>query len=191
LGRNSSKGKKQRIIGELNHHMNYKISGGTQEVRMSYLPFLRQRILTQLKDSQEENSNKDVIQLMDAYGLDRDDVFENFDEFLMDSKAPKFADIDSKRKAAFTREYNAGSHKSQALVEEQGAPKKKRKAGGPSSADPDDPDAIDDDVIEQEESDDGDDDIEKIAAAFKKKGRKSAGGKAKGGAAKGKGRKKK
>jgi replication factor C subunit 1 len=33
LGRNSSKGKKQRILQELNHHMNYRISAGQQEVR--------------------------------------------------------------------------------------------------------------------------------------------------------------
>ena len=32
LGRNSSKGKKQRVMQELNHHMNYRVSGGTQEV---------------------------------------------------------------------------------------------------------------------------------------------------------------
>lgn len=174
LGRNSTKGKKNRILQELNHHMNYKVSGGTQEVRLSYLPFLRQRFLNQLKNSQDEDKNAVAIQLMDEYGLDRDDVFENLDEFKMDPKGPKMADIDSKAKAAFTREYNKGSHKSQALVEEQGAAKK-RGGGGGAAADPDDPDAINDDAQEDDE-DNEEEDLAKLAAAFKKKGKGRAKG---------------
>ena len=169
--------------------MNYKVSGGTQEVRLSYLPFLRQRFLSQLKDSQDEDKNAVAIHLMDEYGLDRDDVFENLDEFKMDPKGPKMADIDSKVKAAFTREYNKGSHKSQALVEEQGAAKKKRGAGGGAAADPDDPDAINDDAQEDDEENE-EEDLAKLAAAFKKKGkgRTKSTGKA---PAKGKGKTKK
>lgn len=199
LGRNSSKGKKQRILGELNHHMNYKISGGTQEVRLSYLPFLRQNFMTKLKDSSDENSNKEIIQLMDDYGLDRDDVFENLDEFKMDPKGKNFADIDSKRKAAFTREYNQGSHKSQALVDEQGASKKSKKKGGSNLVGSEDPDAINDDDnqnVDDEDENEDEEDIEKLRAAFKKKGRKPSAGKTKSGggtaaAAKRKSRKKK
>jgi replication factor C subunit 1 len=196
LGRNSSKGKKHRIIQELNHHMNYKISGGSQEVRLSYLPFLRQRFLTQLRDSEDEDCNAVAIRLMDDYGLDRDDIFENLDEFRMDQKSPKFADIDSKRKAAFTREYNQGSHKSQALVEEQGAPKKSKRGGGGKSDDTEDPDAINDDDNLGDDEEEEDEDLEKIKAAFAKKGRKSSakanGGKGAGKAGgKGNGRKKK
>jgi len=158
---------------ELNHHMNYKVSGGTQEVRLSYVPFLRQRFLSQLKFSKDEDRNAVAIQLMDDYGLDRDDVFENLDEFTMEPKGPKIADIDSKSKSAFTREYNKGSHKSQALVEEQGAPKKTKKGSGNAAVDPDDPDAIDDDAVESEEEDQ-EEDLEQLKAAFKKKGRKAA-----------------
>jgi replication factor C subunit 1 len=168
--------------------MNYKISGGTQEVRLSYLPFLRDRLMSQLQDPEDDNANNIVIEMMDSYGLDRDDVFENLDEFKMDAKAPNFADIDSKKKAAFTRAYNAGSHKSQALVDEQGAPSKKKKKGDSTPVDPEDPDAIDDDVVEPEESDDDEEeDLEKLKAMFKKRGRKAGGGdgKAKSGAAKG------
>ena len=33
LGRNSALGKRRRILNELQHHMNYRISGGQQEVR--------------------------------------------------------------------------------------------------------------------------------------------------------------
>lgn len=189
LGRNSSKGKKQRLLNELSHHMNYKVSGGTQEVRQSYLPFFRQRFLHMLKFSADDNRNAEAIQLMDSYGLDRDDVFENLDEFKMDSKAPKISDIDSKSKAAFTREYNKMAHKSQALVDEQGAPSKKKKKA--SIEDNEDPDAIDDDAVAgDDEDDDEEEDLEKLKAAFKKKGRKAPGTAASKGKAKG-GRKKK
>ena len=71
----------------------------------------------------EKSKINEAIALMDEYGLDRDDLFENLDEFKIDSEAKGFNDIDSKQKAAFTREYNQGSHKSQALVHEQVASK--------------------------------------------------------------------
>lgn len=55
-------------------------------MRLSYVPFLRQRFLAQLKDSEEANRNTVAIELMDEYGLDRDDIFENLDEFNMNPK---------------------------------------------------------------------------------------------------------
>ena len=95
------------------------------------------------------------------------------------NKAEKFSDIDSKTKAAFTREYNKRSHKSQALVEEQGVSKKKKSSGGNGSSEMKDPDAIDEDGAGGDE-DEEDDELneEEVAKAFKKmKGKK--GGKAK------------
>jgi replication factor C subunit 1 len=68
--------------------------------------------------------------MMDEYGLSRDDVFETMDEFCIGGKErerDKFGSLDSKDEAAFTRLYNAGVHKSQALVAEQGFGGKKKK----------------------------------------------------------------
>jgi len=87
---------------------------------------MRDRFLD-LLFSKDGDQIKSAIDLMDEYGLDRDDIFESIDEFVLDSKAKKFSDMDSKSKAGFTRQYNKGIHKSQALVEEQGAPTSKRK----------------------------------------------------------------
>lgn len=169
LGKNSSKGKKTRILHELQHHVNYKISGGNQEMRLSYLPVFRDRFLS-LLSSKEEGAVDEAIALMDEYGFNRDDVFESLDEFKMDPKGDSFAKIDSKRKAAFTRTYNARAHKSQALVEEQGKGKApKRKASG-VSADSGDPDAINDDKV-QDDEDEEELTSDKIKAMFKKKGR--------------------
>lgn len=176
LGKNSSKGKKMRILQELQHHLNYKVSGGTQEMRMSYLPVFREQFMALLSDDGAESVEK-TIQLMDDYGLDRDDVFERLDEFKMNPKARGFGDLNSKQKAAFTRTYNQMAHKSQALVAEQGGGKKKtRRAGAAPVGEAADLDAIDDDKVAEEEEDDDveEEDVEKIKAMFKPKGRKKA-----------------
>jgi replication factor C subunit 1 len=154
--------------------MNYHVSADTTELRLGYIPALRQEFLKLMLDKNGPKM-EEVISIMDAYGLDRDDVFEKLDEFNLDKKADKFSDIDSKVKAAFTREYNKGSHKSQALVEEQGVSKKKKSSGGNGSSETKDPDAIDEDGAGGDEDDDNDDELneEEIAKAFKKmKGKK-------------------
>jgi replication factor C subunit 1 len=170
MGKNSTKGKKERLLQELHHHMNYKISGGTEDLRQSYLPVFRQRFMSLLKG---DDSSK-AIELMDDYGLSREDIMEKLDEFKIIKDEPAFADIDSKQKAAFTREYNQGSHKSQALVAEQGGGKT-RKSKGKRERDPGDLDAIDEDEVEDDESDgDDEEDLKKLSEKFKKKGRKAA-----------------
>jgi replication factor C subunit 1 len=185
LGRNSTRSKKVRILHELSHHMNYKISAGTAEMRMSYLPVLRMRFLS-LLTSDAPQFVEEAIDLMDGYGLDRDDVFEKLDEFNMEAVGKdtgSFQKIDSKKKAAFTRLYNQGSHKSQALVAEQGAVKKTKRgaASVAASSELGDPDAIDDDNVSPEadvdEEGEEEEDIEKIRAAFQKKGGRGGGGK--------------
>ena len=121
----------------------------------------------------DKSKISDAIALMDEYGLDRNDVFENIDEFKIDSKAKGLNDIDSKQKAAFTREYNQGAHKSQALVHEQGAGKVSKASKNTASLDPASLDAVDDDKVE--ESDDEEEELseEKLKELFGKKTRKS------------------
>eukprot|EP00977_Amphora_coffeiformis_P001680 scaffold316_cov158-Amphora_coffeaeformis.AAC.4 len=175
LGKNSSKGKKTRMVQDLQHHMNFRISGGSEEMRLSYLPVLRGRFLS-LLSSKDSSGTDEVIELMDTYGLDRDDIIEKFDEFKMDPKDKGFGALDSKQKAALTRAYNAVSHRSQALVVEQGGAKKSRQKAPSSTDEIKDPDVVDDDekTEEDEEEEDGELDTKAIAAMFKKKGRKAA-----------------
>jgi replication factor C subunit 1 len=98
---------------------------------------------------------------MDEYGLDRDDIFENLDEFTLESKPRKMADLDSKVKASFTREYNKGSHKSQALVDEQGVTKTRRRKAVDENGEAENGEG-DDGIIDDNGlgDDDGDDDEE-------------------------------
>lgn len=169
LGKNSSRGKHDRLLQELGHHMNYKISADKTELRLGYLPMIRQRLVDLMMPSDGSEPNvEEAIAFMDEYGLDRDDLFENIDEFVMDD-AKKFADIDSKSKSAFTREYNKSVHKSQALIEEQGVATRKRKK------------ANDDDDNEGNNDADSDEELspEEIAKMFgsKKKGKKTSASK--------------
>ena len=165
LGKNSSRGKRDRLLQELGHHMNYKISADKTELRLGYLPVIRDRFVDLLMTKDGDGPKvKEAIEFMDEYGLDRDDIFENIDEFTLDHDTKKFADLESKAKAKFTREYNKGIHKSQALNEEQGLPTRKRKKA-----------AIEDDeggeeANNEQSDDDGDDEMteEEIQKIFKR-----------------------
>lgn len=178
LGKNSSRNKKIRLLQELRRHMNYKVSADAPELRMNYLPIMRKQF-EELLFSKDGAMVTEAIELMDEYGLDRDDVFENFDEFLFNSKelkVKKFGDLDSKTKAAFTRAYNSLAHKAQALVAEQGAGKTSRKKAsrGDSEMGGGELDVVDDDKAMADESDDeGDDEnVEELKKKFLKKGKK-------------------
>lgn len=139
-------------------------------MRLSYLPTLRRRFVSLLTDNKNPNGVEDAITLMDEYGLDRDDVLEKMDEFKMDQKDKGFGSMDSKKKSAFTKLYNAGTHKSQAIVGEQGkASMKKSKRDAPQ--DNLDPDTIDDDDMSNDNEKEEEEDLAKLAVLFKKKGR--------------------
>jgi replication factor C subunit 1 len=168
LGRNSTRGKRNRLLQEFSHHMNYRISADNTELRMGYLPLLRDKFEFFLFQSQDGPSITETIALMDEYGLDRDDLMENLDEFNMNPFARKFSDLDSKSKSAFTREYNKGVHKSQALVDEQGVVTRKRKKV--SDDEDNEEEGLESDVDEEEE------DEEEIKKMFQKNAKKSKGG---------------
>jgi replication factor C subunit 1 len=172
MGKNSSRGKKIRLLNEFRHHMNYKVSTDKADLRLHYLPLIRERLMELLADGDKAKVTE-AIELMDEYGLDRDDVFENMDEFKIDPKAQAFGDLDSKQKSAFTREYNKGIHKSQALVNEQGAGKVAKKSKAPKEKDPSDLGAVDDDGVDDSEEDEDEDlSEEKLKQLFGKKSAK-------------------
>jgi len=197
LGKNSSRNKRIRVLQELLHHMNFKVSADAPELRMNYLPVMRQQF-QDLLFSKDGANVTDAIELMDQYGLDRDDLFENLDEFILsvpNSKEKKFSDLDSKAKVAFTREYNKTAHTSQALVGEQGVKKGRKKSASAAEVEESgELDVVDDDKAgnEVDEEQDDEEDVEALKEMFmKKKKRASSGnGSAKTKPAKGKSKKK-
>lgn len=186
LGKNSTRNKKVRLLQELRRHVNYKVSADASELRMSYLPLMREQF-QQLLFHRDGAMVAETIALMDEYGLDRDDIFENFDEFLFNSKDlknKKFGELDSKSKAAFTRAYNSMAHSSQALVAEQGAEKTRRKStGGKEGGEIGGPelDVVDDDMAAAEEEEE-EEDLEALKKKFlkKRKGKSKAATKSNG-----------
>lgn len=178
MGKNSSMGKNYRLLNELHHHMNYKVSANAQELRRTYIPVLREKIF-RLITKADSASNQKAIDLMDQYGLSRDDVVEKLDVLVLGKKGFSFDDLDSKQKTAFTKQYNAGVHMSQALVRAQGGggtgSKKKKKLPAMDEED-------EDGVADSDSDDEADEEKElaRLQARFKKKGRKKAAPKKKG-----------
>jgi hypothetical protein len=92
----------------------------------------------------------------------------------------RYESLDSKLKAAFTRQYNAGEHRSQALVEEMMV-SKKRRGGGGGEEDEDDGEGTTEDLEaarEVRDNEGSDDDVDLEAFMKKhsaKKGKASAG----------------
>jgi replication factor C subunit 1 len=170
MGKNSTAGKNFRLLNELNHHMNFKVSATSLELRQTYLPILREKFLRLLQKSDKE-SVAEAIALMDDYGLNRDDVSEKLDVFVLGKKSESYDDLDSGQKAAFTREYNGGRHMQQALVHEQGGGPARSKKMRAKEKDPGDLDAIDeDDFGDDMESDEDDEkDLKKVQETFKRK----------------------
>ncbi|XP_025091531.1 replication factor C subunit 1-like [Pomacea canaliculata] len=109
LGKNSSTNKTDRTLQELCSHMSLKVSCDKRGLNMDYLPALRVRLTDPLVKHGSEGVPQ-VIGLMDEYDIIKDD-YDNILELTKwpNSKDP-LANIDSKTKAAFTRQYNKESH---------------------------------------------------------------------------------
>ena len=123
------------MTNEIVNHTALSIGQGFATMRLDYIPYLREFLIIPLIQKGTEGV-PEVIALLDAYGLSRDDFIESMKDLQM-VKAncteyqlrDRIDSLESKIKAAFTRTYNAGEHTSQALVASQGVSKRsKRKA---------------------------------------------------------------
>ena len=142
LGKNSSRGKYKRLTQELVLHSSLAIGQGFGAVRLEYVPYWRKIMLRPLLSRGSEGA-QDVIGMLDAYGLGKEDLMETMKEmqFLVDKDpllVDLYAPLDAPVKSALTRLYNQGDHASQALVHAivaaQGV-KKKRGGGGGGDGD--------------------------------------------------------
>jgi replication factor C subunit 1 len=103
LGNNSKTGKFGRYLREIHSHMRLRASGDHNEVRQQYLPVLWYQLIKQL-ENEGKDAIDDVIDLMDAYYLTRDDV-DAIRELGLGYMSEDTVKIDSQTKAAFTRTY--------------------------------------------------------------------------------------
>ena len=143
LGKYSTTNKMKRLTSELVNHTMLKIGQGFTAIRQEYVPYLRAHLLQPLREEGQEAIQK-VIQILDEYGLSKDDFMESMKDLQFisantekDPKTGKLTDkihlpdnygpfLDTKLKTSLTRTYNQGEHRSQALVALQAAPKKKK-----------------------------------------------------------------
>ena len=95
LGKNSSKNKKKRLLAELMMHLSDTVSAGAEDIRMQYLSQLRETLLRPLLEEKSDGVQK-TIDMMDEYGLSRDDLFETLSEFGLKGAPDLFAKIDTK-----------------------------------------------------------------------------------------------
>jgi replication factor C subunit 1 len=193
LGKNSTTGKRRRLLGELMTHMSGHVSGDTDAVRLSYIPTLRSALLAPLVRGDDEGV-RETIDLLDEYSLSRDDLFESLAEFIMPGVNDPMKHIPSASKSKFTRLYNQGVHSSQALVEEMGVSKRGGKKAATLEAEEElvdiDEQGLDAVKEETQEDDQGQSDSEEaILKAFRKSS--SSGDKKSAGAARSGGGKKK
>ncbi|CAC5383730.1 RFC1 [Mytilus coruscus] len=109
LGKNSSTGKHDRILQELQTHMRLNLSCDKRGLNMDYLPYMRTHLTDPLIKN-DADGVPDVIKLMDDYDI----IKEDFDNIIEVSKWPNSIDpmskLAPKTKAAFTRTYNKEVH---------------------------------------------------------------------------------
>ncbi|KAB1282077.1 Replication factor C subunit 1 [Camelus dromedarius] len=109
LGRHSSMGKHDRIVQDLALHMSLRTYSSKRTVNVDYLSHIRDALVQPLT-SQGIEGVQDVVALMDAYYLMKED-FENIMEISSWGGRPSpFSKLDPKVKAAFTRAYNKEVH---------------------------------------------------------------------------------
>lgn len=109
LGKYSSTGKHDRIIQELAMHTSLRTRASKGALNLDYLSYMRDRLVQPLI-AQGSDGVQEVVDLMDAYYLMKED-FDNIMEICSwGGKPSPFSKVDSKVKSAFTRSYNKEAH---------------------------------------------------------------------------------
>jgi replication factor C subunit 1 len=185
LGKYSTQNKSRRLTNEIVAHTQLQIGQGFGPMRLDYVHFIREKLLDTVLDNPGDQAAaaKCTIELLDTYGLSKDDFTENLRELAFvnrDKKSPdktmmpdRYERMDTKLKSTLTRLYNASEHKSQALQQSSvsGGKKKAKSVPAESSALPEEED---ENIAEDDDRADEDDDVSqfvKNAVAAKKKAR--------------------
>ena len=190
LGKMSSTNKNTRLLQELNTHMlcTGEYHGTPLSMRMDFVPTLRALLSAPLRDRSmgPEEAVQQVLEKLDSYSLTKDDFDTLMGEFQLARGRKKDAleGVESKTKAALTRQYNAGGHhmKSSVMMKDGVTKGKKRKIkaeANPDRAGDNDVVAMDDAPPDALEEDDEDSDGDAIAGLISKRGKGKGKGKGK------------
>ena len=81
LGKNSSTSKTKRLVHEIATHTALTVAQGFSNMRLEYIPFLRDRLLEPLMPPRGgADGAGEVVALLDAYGLSKEDFSDSMAE---------------------------------------------------------------------------------------------------------------
>ncbi|XP_036187392.1 replication factor C subunit 1 isoform X5 [Myotis myotis] len=165
LGKHSSTGRHDRLVQDLALHMSLRTYSSKRTINMDYLSHIRDALVQPLT-SQGVEGVQDVVALMDAYYLMKED-FENIMEISSwGGKPSPFSKLDPKVKAAFTRAYNREAHLTPYSLQAGKAP---RHSTGPAL----DPEHSEEFLEDDSQSDEKEQDAVEMDAMIKKKTKSS------------------
>ncbi|KAF0719478.1 Aste57867_1014 [Aphanomyces stellatus] len=171
MGKNSTANKAKRLLGELSVRMRSHASGARNAIRMDYVPYMKEILLTKLLSGDE--SVDQVIEMLDACEISKDDLTESMEFFKLPGiPRHSYTELDSKAKSAFTRQYNKVAHKSQALVEADLLAKPTKR--NVRKADDDGMEGLDEGVNEVDEEAEDDADVTKFQTTKKAPAKRKA-----------------
>jgi len=161
LGKYSTQSRMRRLATELQTHLRLSSTASRSSLMTSpYSDLLYEKLIRPLLSSdavEPAEAVKPTVNLLDAYGLRKEHFIEHLTELRVHLGCPdRFKEVDTKVKAAMTREFNTGGHAVKVVIPSAG---KKRKASAEEN-----PDEVGDDVekdkvkAEPEEEKDSDDD---------------------------------
>lgn len=111
LGNNSRMMKHQRMLQELQYHTRMRTSTSKTELRLDYVPVMREHLTAPLAGNNGADGIESVIDTMDYYYMTRDDWDSVLELGVGAYKAANVTKpIVTKVKTAFTRKYNSSQH---------------------------------------------------------------------------------
>ena len=110
FGKNSTQGRLQRALTEIQIRMRLKVSGDRREIRQSYIPTLYHTLVEPLAEEGNE-AIEGIIDGMDQYYLTKEEWDALVELGIGDHAGePILKKIKPATKTAFTRKYNTGDH---------------------------------------------------------------------------------
>jgi len=106
LGKNSSRNKVDRIMGELQSHTRLSAGVSKQSFIMDYGQVLRNHLVSPLVGGEAAEGVDTAVQRMGDYSLLREDLDGLIEATQWPNRPDPLKNVDSKTKAAFTRKYN-------------------------------------------------------------------------------------
>ncbi|KAI8811854.1 replication factor RFC1 C terminal domain-containing protein [Cladochytrium replicatum] len=171
LGRNSTAGKNNRILKEIQMHTSLKVTGDKNALRQDYLPVFAKRLTKPLVEGAEGIDT--VIELMDEYYLTRED-WDTIPALCLGDTQNVGAMIESQVKSSFTRRYNSTTHQVPYTMVALTGAKKSKGVGITDVPDNEDVADVEPVVDEDEEGGGSDDDDLKADKLVKPKNAKGA-----------------